>query len=113
MVACLTAVLQWPRLALTGLVHGYRLLLKPWVGNVCRFEPSCSAYALQALEKHGAARGGMLSTARILRCHPACRGGHDPVPDNFRFPGAGLFTRWLPAGRDQPDAPLPPIRKIP
>jgi putative membrane protein insertion efficiency factor len=104
---------QAPRRALAGLVHAYRLLLKPWVGNVCRFEPSCSAYALQALERHGAARGSVLSTARILRCHPGCDGGHDPVPDTFRFPGAGLFTRLLTPRRERAAAPPPSIRKIP
>ncbi len=103
----------WPRQVLGGLVRAYRLLLKPWVGNVCRFEPSCSAYALQALERHGAARGSLLSAGRILRCHPACQGGHDPVPDTFRFPGAGLFTRGRPADREQPTALTPPIRKTP
>jgi putative membrane protein insertion efficiency factor len=103
----------WPRLALGGLVRGYRLLLKPWVGNVCRFEPSCSAYALQALAKHGAARGSLLSAARILRCHPGCNGGHDPVPDTFRLPGTGLFTRLLPARRDPAAGSPPPIRKTP
>jgi putative membrane protein insertion efficiency factor len=102
-----------PRLLLAALVHGYRLLLKPWVGNVCRFEPSCSTYALQALEKHGAARGGMLAAARILRCHPGCQGGHDPVPDDFRLPGSGLFTRLHAEGAEQTAAPPPPTRKIP
>jgi putative membrane protein insertion efficiency factor len=106
-------LLQWPRLFLTGLVHGYRLLLKPWVGNVCRFEPSCSAYALHALEKHGAARGGLLAATRILRCHPGCNGGHDAVPDTFRFPGSGLFTRLHAADGDPTTAPPLPIRKIP
>lgn len=62
------------------LVRGYRLLLSPWVGNGCRFEPSCSAYALQSLEQHGAAAGSYLTVARLLRCHPWCAGGHDPVP---------------------------------
>ena len=70
-----------PRRALMALVQGYRYLLKPWLGNVCRFEPTCSAYALQALERHGAAAGSWMSAARILRCHPWCAGGHDPVPD--------------------------------
>lgn len=112
-VSVASAVALWPRQVLTGLVRGYRLLLKPWVGNVCRFEPSCSAYALQALEQHGAARGSMLSAARILRCHPGCDGGHDPVSDTFRFPGSGLFTRLLAAGREQPPAPPPTTRKIP
>lgn len=69
-----------PRRTLIGLVQAYRLLLKAWIGNDCRFEPSCSAYALQALERHGAAAGGYLMASRILRCHPWCDGGHDPVP---------------------------------
>lgn len=62
------------------LVRGYRLLLSPWLGSSCRFEPSCSAYALQALEAHGAAAGSYLTMARLVRCHPWCAGGHDPVP---------------------------------
>ncbi len=70
-----------PRRALMVLVHAYRYTLKPWLGNGCRFEPSCSAYALQALHRHGAAAGGWLTARRILRCHPWCAGGHDPVPD--------------------------------
>jgi putative membrane protein insertion efficiency factor len=66
--------------ALATLVRGYRFLLSPWLGSACRFEPTCSAYALQALEQHGAARGSYLAAARLLRCHPWCAGGHDPVP---------------------------------
>jgi len=85
----------WPRRILRGVVQAYRLLLKPWIGNVCRFEPSCSAYALQALEEHGAVRGATLTGARILRCHPWCDGGCDPVPTTFHMPGSGLFTRLL------------------
>jgi uncharacterized protein len=79
----------WPRRLLIAGVQGYRLLLKPWLGNACRFEPSCSAYALQALEVHGAAAGSLLTGGRILRCHPWCEGGIDPVP----APGRGLFGR--------------------
>ena len=71
----------WPRHGLIGLVRGYRLLLSPWLGSSCRFEPTCSAYALVALERHGARRGGVLTLGRIARCHPWCAGGHDPVPD--------------------------------
>jgi hypothetical protein len=71
----------WPRRALIGLVRAYRLVLSPWLGSACRFEPSCSLYALQALERHGAARGGWLTARRLVRCHPWCDGGHDPVPD--------------------------------
>ena len=73
------------RLLLT-LVKGYRLLLSPWLGSVCRFTPTCSAYAAQALEQHGAAKGSYLTLRRIGRCHPWCAGGHDPVPS------ATLFT---------------------
>lgn len=77
---------RWPQRLLSGLVHAYRLLFKPWIGNVCRFEPSCSAYALTALERHGALRGSALAGWRLLRCHPWCEGGHDPVPERpFHF----------------------------
>ena len=78
--------------ALMLLVRGYRLLLSPWIGNSCRFEPSCSAYALGALEAHGAAAGSYLTLARLARCHPWCAGGHDPVPAQR----PRLFA-WLPA----------------
>lgn len=84
-----------PRWLLSGAVRGYRYWLKPWLGNVCRFEPSCSAYALEALKQHGAAAGTVLTVGRILRCHPWCQGGHDPVPERFAAPGTGLFTRLL------------------
>ena len=65
---------------LMALVRGYRLFLSPWLGSSCRFNPTCSAYALQALELHGAARGSYLTVRRLVRCHPWCVGGHDPVP---------------------------------
>ncbi|MBI1220486.1 MAG: membrane protein insertion efficiency factor YidD [Rhodobacteraceae bacterium] len=61
-------------------VRAYRLVLSPWVGNGCRFQPTCSAYALEALEKHGAIRGGGLALWRILRCNPWGGSGYDPVP---------------------------------
>ncbi len=65
---------------LTGIVRGYRYFLSPWLGSACRFEPTCSAYALEALQVHGAAQGSYLTVARLIRCHPWCAGGHDPVP---------------------------------
>lgn len=86
---------RWPAGVLIGLVRAYRLLLKPWLGSACRFEPTCSAYALEALERHGAARGTLLTGGRILRCHPWCDGGCDPVPDVL----PRLFTRLLPKTR--------------
>ncbi len=82
-----------PRQTLIAAVRFYRLLLKPWLGNACRFEPTCSAYALESLQRHGAAKGSVLATGRLLRCHPWCEGGIDPVPDRFSPPGAGLFSR--------------------
>lgn len=69
------------RALLTGLVKGYRLLFSAWLsGGDCRFFPSCSTYALQALEQHGAAAGSYLALRRIVRCQPWCAGGHDDVP---------------------------------
>ena len=65
---------------LIGVVRAYRLLLSPWIGNACRFTPTCSAYSLEALERHGAGYGSYLTLRRIARCNPFCAGGHDPVP---------------------------------
>jgi len=89
----LSTLLHLPQQALLLLVRGYRLLLKPWLGNACRFEPTCSQYALDALQRHGAAGGTLLTAARLLRCHPWCDGGCDPVPLLFPNPARGLFTR--------------------
>jgi len=71
--------------ALVGTVRLYRLLLSPWLGSACRFEPTCSVYAIGALEAHGAAVGSYLAAKRVLRCHPWCSGGHDPVPNKKLF----------------------------
>jgi putative membrane protein insertion efficiency factor len=65
---------------LSFLVTGYRYSLSPMLGMHCRFHPSCSAYALEALKRHGAVRGGWFALRRIARCHPWHPGGHDPVP---------------------------------
>jgi len=69
-----------PQTLLIGAVKAYRLLLSPSLGSACRFEPTCSAYALQALAQHGATGGSYLTLRRLARCHPWCAGGHDPVP---------------------------------
>ncbi len=82
---------------LVGLVKAYRLILSPALGSSCRFEPSCSAYALQALQVHGGARGSYLTLKRIGRCHPWCEGGHDPVPDVAAAQAPGLFSRLVSA----------------
>ena len=98
---CLNVLWCLPRLVLIALVRGYRLLLSPWVGQSCRFTPTCSAYALQALQRHGAVVGVGLAGWRILRCNPWCHGGCDEVPDNMPWnrpkasPSAGLFSSLL------------------
>jgi len=62
------------------LLRFYRLVVSPWLGSRCRFHPSCSAYAQEALEQHGLFRGVWLSLIRVGRCHPWHPGGYDPVP---------------------------------
>jgi len=66
---------------LIGIVKGYRLFLSPWLGSACRFEPTCSVYAIDALKQHGAGVGSYFTLKRIGRCQPWCNGGHDPVPE--------------------------------
>jgi putative membrane protein insertion efficiency factor len=70
---------------LLALIRAYRLVLSPWWGRQCRFLPTCSEYAAEAIERHGALDGGWLAMRRIGRCHPWCDGGYDPVPEGFRF----------------------------
>jgi putative membrane protein insertion efficiency factor len=65
---------------LIAVIRGYRYLLSPWLGNHCRFHPSCSHYASEAIESHGAWLGLWLAARRVLRCHPWHAGGYDPVP---------------------------------
>ena len=62
-------------------VRAYRVVLSPWVGHGCRYQPTCSAYSLEALEKHGAIKGTYLTVRRIMRCHPWGGSGIDNVPD--------------------------------
>jgi uncharacterized protein len=71
---------RWPALFLLLLVDAYRVGLSPILGGHCRFWPSCSAYAEEAIRKHGARRGAALAARRVLRCHPFHSGGIDPVP---------------------------------
>ena len=69
------------RYVLKILIRGYQLAISPFLGPRCRFYPSCSHYAMEAIETHGALRGAWLTIKRISRCHPFHEGGFDPVPD--------------------------------
>ncbi|HEY9293586.1 MAG TPA: membrane protein insertion efficiency factor YidD [Microlunatus sp.] len=90
---------------LIGLLKAYRLLISPLYGNVCRYSPSCSAYALTAVQTHGAARGSWLAARRLLRCHPWARGGYDPVPGTESAPdSAEAADRHM---HDEPAHPAP------
>ena len=71
----LARLLSWP-------VKAYRLIFSPWVGHNCRYQPTCSQYALEALERHGGIKGGWLALRRILRCNPWGGCGYDPVPED-------------------------------
>ena len=71
---------RWIARALILLVDTYRALLSPLIGSVCRYQPTCSVYAREALVRHGALSGSLLAVKRILRCHPFRPGGYDPVP---------------------------------
>ncbi len=65
---------------LKELIGLYKMLISPYLPRACRFTPTCSVYAMEALERHGLVKGLMLSVARVVRCNPLCDGGYDPVP---------------------------------
>ena len=67
--------------AAVGLIRLYQVLLSPLLGRNCRYAPTCSVYAAEAIRSFGALRGGLMGLARVARCHPWARGGIDPVPD--------------------------------
>ena len=89
----------FPEFKLTLSVSGFFLLLlriykcciSPYLPRCCRFHPSCSAYAAESVLKHGAVKGIVLSLCRLLRCHPFCKGGYDPVPEEFSL--SSLFYK--------------------
>ncbi|UCC84903.1 MAG: membrane protein insertion efficiency factor YidD [Gemmatimonadota bacterium] len=65
---------------LVMVVRGYQMVISPWLPPACRYTPSCSQYAIEALQRHGALKGSWLAARRLGRCHPFRAGGHDPVP---------------------------------
>ena len=109
----MATLVDLPRRFLIALVRAYRLLLSPWLGSSCRFEPTCSAYALQALQRHGALAGTGLTLARIARCHPWCAGGHDPVPDAAPKLFRHLIGGSIGASRDPAASPTLPKKTSP
>ena len=74
------SVRTWPKRAMLWAIRFYRAAISPMHQPCCRFIPTCSQYALEAVEKYGALKGGYLALRRILRCHPLHKGGYDPVP---------------------------------
>lgn len=85
---------------LIKLLRGYKRFLSPLLGQRCRFHPSCSNYAMTAIERHGTICGGLMATTRLLRCQPLCEGGMDPVPERF----TRRFWARNPAADPPPDA---------
>jgi putative membrane protein insertion efficiency factor len=67
-------------------IRAYQFFLSPWLGQSCRFTPTCSNYAIEAIHTWGVLKGLSLGARRLGRCHPWCQGGHDPVPEKFSTP---------------------------
>ena len=84
MANAVSKALAWP---LIQLVRLYRLAISPWFGSNCRFDPTCSSYAIEALQVHGIFKGTWLAVRRIGRCHPWGGSGYDPVPENKKDNG--------------------------
>jgi putative membrane protein insertion efficiency factor len=91
-----------PRYLLIALIRVYRFVLSPWIGGACRYWPTCSEYALEAVEQHGFVRGGWLMLGRLARCHPYGAGGVDPVPLQFQWRCACGANHAKPQTLSQP-----------
>lgn len=97
------------RAVLVALLKAYRFAISPLYGQVCRYYPTCSAYALEAVQTHGAARGSWLAARRVCRCHPWAAGGLDPVPPAR---DAGVASQ-PPDATDSPEPPVAPATSTP
>jgi uncharacterized protein len=74
--------MRWLHVLLVGFIRAYQRFISPLLGPRCRFYPTCSQYAVEAIERHGPVKGVWLALRRIVRCHPLNPGGHDPVPEH-------------------------------
>ena len=99
------AAVRLPALAVVGLLRLWQLLVSPVYGQTCRFYPSCTAYAMEAVDRHGLVRGGWLAVRRLARCHPWNPGGVDLVPDSRVRPPADPATPPAPAIADRAGDP--------
>ena len=87
-------------------IKGYRILISPLFPPTCRFVPTCSQYAIEAIEKIGIFQGSWLTLQRILRCNPFCRGGYDPVPELLNFDTKNFSRAVSPSKIDRDDSSL-------
>lgn len=92
------------RALLLILLRGYKRFISPFLGARCRFYPSCSRYAMGAIEQHGSWRGSYMTVCRLARCHPGCEGGHDPVPTQFTWTPWRQSPSPPPVGESDPQA---------
>src|SRR5260370_4847479 len=97
-----------PKTVLLGLLRGYKRVLSPMLPPSCRYVPTCSEYAAEAIERYGALRGSALAIWRVLRCHPFVRGGYDPVPGNARG-SRGKADAWGPPLPKPAQGAYPPL----
>lgn len=89
-----------PRSLAIGAIRGYRLVVSPFLPMSCRFHPTCSAYGIEAIARHGAVAGLWLTLRRIARCHPWNGGGLDPVPQDSPLAGLARLTHLSPERHD-------------
>jgi putative membrane protein insertion efficiency factor len=89
---------RFPKTLLLTLLRGYKWALSPFLPPACRYVPTCSDYAAEAIERHGAFRGSAMAIWRVLRCHPFVRGGYDPVPMSMKDVGVAAPAHHGTAG---------------